>query len=221
MTSLSGNEGIGQQHPDESEAGVAGTRDHTNAVHMSRDGSSATQSDHQHTPGHNQEPSLRQTTLLEIGAFVARNRDTDNQRSGAFVAWQGVADQPGRLCPRTMEVVNDTDDLVERFVNSHANDSHVHQVDSMGERTASLVSDTQERQARNFYRHRVAWTLEMLEQLEVASWKRATESIEQRAEGVATASASFGRKSLMWNSYFDSLIPYPSRVALPNESTLK
>ena len=48
---------------------------------------------------------------------------------------------------------------------------------------------------------------------------RAPRSVEQRAKRIANASASFGRKSLMWNSYVDSLIPCPSRV-LPNETTL-
>ena len=53
VTSLSGAEGIGQQHPDAFDVGVAGTHGRTNSVHMSRDDSSATQSDHQPASGHN------------------------------------------------------------------------------------------------------------------------------------------------------------------------
>ena len=76
-------------------------------------------------------------------------------------------------------------------------------------------------QARSSSSQRIAWTREMIEQLENASRKRAAGRIEQRVERIAAANASVGRRSLMWNAYVDSPIPYPSRVVLPNETALK
>ena len=66
-----------------------------------------------------------------------------------------------------------------------------------------------------------SWTREMLTRLQEAAWKRSTERMEQRGVRIATSNASFGRKSLMWNSYVDSLIPYPARVVIPNEATIR
>ena len=113
---------------------------------------------------------------------------------------------------------HDVQDPTDHAANLRSND--LHQGVRMDERPDG-VSGTQERQARSIRRHRINWTAEMLERLVVTSWKRPIESIELRSERVAATNASFGRKSLMWNSYVDSLIPYPSRVAPPNEDTLE
>ena len=38
---------------------------------------------------------------------------------------------------------------------------------------------------------------------------------------MAVANVSMGRRCLLWNSYPDSLIPYPARVVMPGDNTIK
>ena len=53
------------------------------------------------------------------------------------------------------------------------------------------------------------------------SWIRSVGRIETRADLIAVANSSVGRRCLMWNAYSDSLIPYPARVVMPDDNTVK
>ena len=50
---------------------------------------------------------------------------------------------------------------------------------------------------------------------------RSVGRIETRADLIAVANSSIGRGCLLWNAYSDSLIPYPARVVMPDDSTVK
>ena len=52
-------------------------------------------------------------------------------------------------------------------------------------------------------------------------WTRSVGRMETRADLIAVANSSVGRRCLLWNAYSDSLIPYLARVVMPDDSTAK
>ena len=65
------------------------------------------------------------------------------------------------------------------------------------------------------------WTAAMKALLAYQVWTRSVGRTETRAELMAVANSSVGRRCLLWNAYSDSLIPYPARVVLPDDNTIK
>ena len=65
------------------------------------------------------------------------------------------------------------------------------------------------------------WSADMRALLKYQSWLRSVGRMETRAHLIADANSSVGRRCLMWNSYSDSLIPYPARVVTPDDNTVR
>ena len=65
------------------------------------------------------------------------------------------------------------------------------------------------------------WTAAMQALLAYQVWARSVGRMETRADLMAVANSSVGRKCLLWNAYSDSLIPYPARVVMPDDNTVK
>ena len=53
------------------------------------------------------------------------------------------------------------------------------------------------------------------------AWTRSIGHIETRASIIAVANSSVGRRCLLWNTCADALIPYPTRVVMPDDATIK
>ena len=65
------------------------------------------------------------------------------------------------------------------------------------------------------------WTEAMKALLAYQVWTRSVGRMETRADLTAVANSSVGRRCLLWNAYSDSLIPYPARVVMPDDNTVK
>ena len=65
------------------------------------------------------------------------------------------------------------------------------------------------------------WTEAMKALLAYQVWTRSVGRMETRADLIAVANSSVGRRCLLWNAYSDSLIPYLARVVMPDDSTAK
>lgn len=53
------------------------------------------------------------------------------------------------------------------------------------------------------------------------TWTRPAGRMETRADLIAMANSSVGRRCLLWNAYSDPLIPYPARAVVPDDNTAK
>ena len=65
------------------------------------------------------------------------------------------------------------------------------------------------------------WIEAMKALLAYQVWTRSVGRMETRADLMAVAKSSVGRRCLLWNAYSDSLIPYPARVVTPDDNTVK
>ena len=53
------------------------------------------------------------------------------------------------------------------------------------------------------------------------AWLRSVGRMVTRASLIAVANSSVGRRCLLWNTYSDAFTPYPARVVMPDDSTIK
>ena len=65
------------------------------------------------------------------------------------------------------------------------------------------------------------WTAAMKALLAYQVWIRSVGRMETRADLMAVANPSVGRRCLLWDAYSDSLIPYPAQVVMPDDNTIK
>ena len=63
------------------------------------------------------------------------------------------------------------------------------------------------------------WTEDMKALLAYQAWTQSVGRMETRADLIAVANSSVGRRCLLWNAYSDPLIPYPVRVVMPDDAT--
>ena len=52
-------------------------------------------------------------------------------------------------------------------------------------------------------------------------WTLSVGRMETRADLMAVANSSVGKRCLLWNAYSNSLIPYPARAVMPDDNTVK
>ena len=77
---------------------------------------------------------------------------------------------------------------------------------------------TQNRSDAPTAHHSTQWGANMRALLAYQVWTRSAGRMETKADLVAAANSSVGRRCLLWNAYSDSLIPCPARVVMPDDT---
>ena len=87
--------------------------------------------------------------------------------------------------------------------------------------TMGAVVVTQGRSDPPIANNDTQWTAAMKALLAYQVWTRSVGRMETRADLMAVANSSVGRRCLLWKAYSDSLVPYPARVVMPDDNTFK